>query len=404
MTSVATPDARNGVEAVHPLTSFARGWNRFWFNPSDPTVLGLVRICCGLMTLYVHLAYTCDLQAFFGRNAWLSLETANEFRKEVPWVAPASTWEEPSALPLPPDPDEREQVVHAMQRWGIDPRLATAEGNRYASLWFHVTDPLWMGVVHCGILAVMFLFTIGYCTRITSVLTWLAALSYIQRSQVTVFGMDTMMNVILLYLMIGPSGAALSVDALLRRRQAAWAGEPYEPRPLVSANFALRLLQVHLCIIYLAAGLSKLQGVVWWNGTALWGTLANYEFTPLRFALYAGWLRWLCTHRWIWELVMTGGTMYTLALEIAFPFLIWQRPTRCLMITGAVLLHTGIALTMGLVGFGLFMFALLVSFIPAEAVRELMNHAGRLVPLGSRRTTTAEQGSEKRIGALSEAA
>jgi hypothetical protein len=404
MTSVSTSNGRTGAKAVHPLVHFAQGWNRFWFRPGDPTVLGLVRICCGLMTLYVHLAYTYDLQAFFGRNAWLSLETANEFRREAPWVAPTSTWEEPSALPLPSDPEEREQVVHAMQRWGIDPRLAMAEGNRYASLWFHVTDPLWMGAVHCGVLVVMFLFTIGYCTRITSVLTWLAALSYIQRSQVTVFGMDTMMNVILFYLMIGPSGAALSVDALLKRRRAARAGQPYQPAPLVSANFALRLLQVHLCFIYLAAGLSKLQGVVWWNGTALWGTLANYEFTPLRYALYAGWLRWLCTHRWLWELVMTGGTMYTLALEIAFPFLVWQRSTRWLMITGAILLHTGIALTMGLVGFGLFMFTLLLSFIPADAVQELMRSAGRFVPFGGRRTTSAEQGSGKPIGALSNAA
>jgi hypothetical protein len=372
--------------AAHPLVRLARAWNRFWFTPGDPTMLGLIRICCGIMTLAVHLAYTYDLQAFFGRNAWLNLQSANEFRAESPWLAPPSAWEEPAPLPLPSDPQESEQVLQSIQRWGVDPRLATAEGNCYASVWFHVTDPFGMAVVHSGVLIVMFLFTLGCWTRITSVLTWLAALSYIHRSQVGLFGMDSMMSVLLLYLMIGPSGAALSVDALLRRRAARKSqktgpipsGPAPQPEALVSANFALRLMQVHLCFIYLAAGLSKLQGVVWWNGTAVWGTLANSEFAPLRFWLYADLLRWLCAHRWLWELTMTTATLYTLALEIAFPFLVWQQPTRRLMVGGAVLLHTGIALTMGLTGFGLFMMCLLLSFVPPAAIRPLFERIKRL--------------------------
>ena len=41
-------------------------------------------------------------------------------------------------------------------------------------------------------------------------------------------------------------------------------------------------MQVHFCIIYLASGASKLQGPAWWNGTALWQTIANYEFAGPR--------------------------------------------------------------------------------------------------------------------------
>ena len=40
------------------------------------------------------------------------------------------------------------------------------------------------------------------------------------------------------------------------------------------------------------------------------------------------------------------------------------------MVIAAVLLHTGIALSMGLVGFGLIMLALLLSFVPAETMKE----------------------------------
>jgi hypothetical protein len=171
------------------------------------------------------------------------------------------------------------------------------------------------------------------------------------------------------------------VDRLLRRwwtrRQAERKGLPVPawlpPAPSVTANFALRLLQVHFCIIYLASGLSKLQGAAWWNGTAMWLTLANYEFAPLDWARYQDFLVFLCNHRWLWELAMSGGVIFTLALEIGFPFLVWGRATRWLMIIGAVLLHTGIALSMGLTTFGLMMLAMLLSFVPGAAVRQLVN-------------------------------
>src|SRR5260370_21320397 len=62
-------------------------WNRFWFSPSDPTVLALIRVCCGLITLYTALAYSLDLQEFFGRDAWWNLEFADRVRRERPyWV------------------------------------------------------------------------------------------------------------------------------------------------------------------------------------------------------------------------------------------------------------------------------------------------------------------------------
>src|SRR5207245_3447491 len=183
-------------------------------------------------------------------------------------------------------PEERDY----MSRWdGVNPRAAHARGYEAFSIWYHVTDPTGMMIVHTGVLVVMFLFTIGFCTRVTSILSWLGGLSYIQRSPVSVFGMDAMMSILLFYLMIAPSGAALSVDRLIGRFWATWralrknmpAPMNLQPPPRVSANLALRLLQVHFCFIYLASGLSKLLGHAWWNGTAVWGTMAVYEYSPM---------------------------------------------------------------------------------------------------------------------------
>ena len=81
-----------------------------------------------------------------------------------------------------------------------------------------------------------------------------------------------------------------------------YALEPLEQE--VAANFTLRLMQIHFCIIYMSSGLSKLQGGAWWNGNALWGTMANPEFAPLQSGWYLEALRFLGQHRWLFELTM----------------------------------------------------------------------------------------------------
>ncbi|MCS6850405.1 MAG: HTTM domain-containing protein [Gemmataceae bacterium] len=378
--------AANGRGFRQRLREVVQAWNRFWFTPADPTPLGLIRICTGLLVLYIHWAYGTDLYELMGPEAWLDLPTMNLFRTEFPYMKQPSSWEE-EPLPEPTDPAERKELEEFRARWNRDKRQAIALGQTAWSIWFHVTDPGWMLAVHRAFLGIMVLYTLGVATRITSVLTWLAALSYINRGQTSLFGVDTMMNIALIYTMIGPSGAALSVDRLIGRwwqtYRALRRHEPppvLRPQPLVSANFAIRLMQVHFCIIYFAAGISKLLGNSWWTGTALWWTLANYEFAPLRYPFYEEALRWLCRHRWLWEITMTGGVLYTLVLEIGFPFLVWTR-LRGLMVAAAVLFHTGIAVLMGLKMFGIAMLVLLMSFASPQTVRQFVRTLGRAVPV-----------------------
>ncbi len=44
------------------------GWNRFWFTPSAPHTLALMRILAGAMLLYTHLVWAKDLIAFLVRT------------------------------------------------------------------------------------------------------------------------------------------------------------------------------------------------------------------------------------------------------------------------------------------------------------------------------------------------
>src|SRR4051812_7077266 len=74
------------------LASAARAWVNFWFSPADPTPLCLMRIAAGLLTLYVHIAYTFDLVAFFGPDAWCDQTLCNSIRREYPHIQPRNDW------------------------------------------------------------------------------------------------------------------------------------------------------------------------------------------------------------------------------------------------------------------------------------------------------------------------
>ena len=285
--------------------------------------------------------------------------------------------------------EEEDSVNSYIENRGLDPRTRYGVGTSDFSLWFHVLDPQAMAVVHVCIVVVAALFTVGFCTRITAALLWFGSLCYIHRNPTILFGVDTMMNILLLYLMIGPSGAVYSIDHMIRKWwvQAkpgfvlGWyrfwklptpaAVAPADavsevPEPSVSANVAIRLLQIHVCIIYLMAGLSKLLGNAWWNGTAIWMTVANYEFAPMNNELYMWCLRQLGSYQILYDGFNTGGGLFTLAFEIGYAFLIWRPRLRWVFLAGALILHGGIGLLMGLKTFSLMMLVMNMAFLRKE--------------------------------------
>jgi hypothetical protein len=357
-TTATTPNSDSGPGAL--FLGAIRGWDRFWFSPQDPTTLCWIRLCAGLVVLYVHLTYSWQLLSYVGPEAWIDKIGADYIIREAPVNKLDIGWDDT----IQEDPYQK--------------------GNYYWSIYYHVTSPGWIIAIHVFFLTAMLLFALGLWTRYTAALSWAGAICYVHRASSTVFGLDTMMMIVLLYLLIGPSGAVLSLDRWWKTRQARLKGEePEEVKPSLSANFAIRLIQVHFCVIYFAAGTSKLLGSTWWSGTALNLVMLNPEFAPMDYGPYFHFLKFLATHRWLWESFMAFNIVGTLFLELGFPFLVWDMRWRWAAICGAVLLHTGIALFMGLTSFSLIMLCMLCSFIPPEVVREQVNRlcefAGRLL-------------------------
>lgn len=285
---------------------------------------------------------------------------------------------------LPADAAERKAAIDYVSYWGFDRSKTIRQGQPIFSMWFHLTGPTEMAVAHAIAIAIMVLFTLGLWTRVTAVLTWFAAVNYIHRTQYVLFGMDTMSNILLIYLMIGNSGGALSLDRLIARARAvreslrrtgqidgATAEFLARPTPTMSAGLALRLTQVHFCFIYMAAGLSKLKGPAWWGHQAYWDTCANPEFTMIFFTWYEEAMRMLVSNRFLYSLVAAGAIIHTFVAEIGLPFLVWTRARPWIVFVG-ILLHAGIAIFMGLTVFSLLMMLLLLSYIPGAAIRKCL--------------------------------
>jgi hypothetical protein len=337
---------------VHTTRDLLRGWNDFWFRPADPATLGMVRICTGLILLYVHLTCAAWILDFVGPEAWVDQEAIAKLR-------------DPQAL-----------AKHAPE--GAATPQALHESKSYAfSLWFWITNPTIIVILHSVFLLALLTFTLGLCSRISSIVVWMGHLSYIQRSHDIWFGMDTIVLMITLYLMFAPTGATLSLDRLIQRLRAARGALAVPMRgallldppaqPSWTGNAVIRLIQVHMAIVYLWAGLSKLQGAQWWNGVAGYRTMMVPEFRIFS-------LDWLAEAApdWITLLVSSFVTYFTLIFEIGFVFLVWNRKLRPLVLFSALLLHLGIGLFMGLGAFAMIMLTGCMAFVEPSSMRRFL--------------------------------
>ncbi len=83
------------------LARASDSWNSFWFTPSDPTVLGAIRIVVGIITLLTLMIYGLDLQELISPNGWMDLPLRQEQYREAPVPDVPFDW---AAAPTRPEP------------------------------------------------------------------------------------------------------------------------------------------------------------------------------------------------------------------------------------------------------------------------------------------------------------
>ncbi len=287
---------------------WSAAWNAFWFRPSAPQTLAVIRILTGLMVLYSHAVWTLEFDGFIGGKL----------------------------LPL----DYRTHLFP-------NPLESTFAWSHFDWL----PAELWMPVHILGLLAVA-CYVVGWQTKFFSWITAALVISYANRATGALFGLDQILAFLTLYLAVGNCGDAFSIDRWFASRKSQTHAAP-EVSPWNS--IATRLIQIHLCVVYLFAGLGKCQGDTWWNGEALWGAFASYEYQTVDMTFMADQMS-----------IVAVITLLTLFWEVGYAALIWPKLTRPIMLMLAIPMHLGIGICMGMMTFGLVMLIANLAFVSPE--------------------------------------
>jgi len=277
---------------------------RSWFRPVSARPLAALRIGLPLLLLLHLLWLSGDLLALHGSRGIIPWELTDLLRD--PWVP---------GLPT---------LAKALLPLGISSQAAIV-------------------VLLSGYAGSLLALALGFHTRLSAALAWGLHLSLVTSGFASFYGVDQIANTFLFYLLLFPSGRA-------------WT---FESRPERSIPIGyLRVMQIHLCVIYLAAGLEKALGRQWWNGEAIWRAVTQPAFSTFE-------LDWLARYSFIPRLAGWA----TLLVEVGYGFLIWPRRSRKLWCLATIGLHLGLALFMGLVFFSSVMILLTccLFLIPEDA-------------------------------------
>jgi predicted DCC family thiol-disulfide oxidoreductase YuxK len=150
----------------------------------------------------------------------------------------------------------------------------------------------------------------------------------------------------------------MSLDRVREVRAAKLKDLAAQPPPFSSpwAFACTRLMQIQMAVLFFFSAANKVRGDDWWSGNAIWYVFSNNQY-------YNGFLLDLfASHYWL----VNVATYATVLIELAFPFLIWQRTTRPWLLAVAIFLHVQFAVLMGLYFFSFVMVMGHMSFLRPE--------------------------------------
>lgn len=192
---------------------------------------------------------------------------------------------------------------------------------------------------------------VGFLPRFQAACCYAWLVSFQHRNVLIFEGEDTLFRIIGFLLIFMPLGSAWSVDRRL------WNHRDKAGPSIVVDGWAVRLLQLEMAMLYFSAAWSKLLGLPWRDGTALYyvSRLDDYwgRFPVPAFLMETPW-------------IVRGLTWSTMGLEFAIPVLIWFPPTRRLALLMVVVFHLACDYTMHLFLFHWIMLLGWVSFLQPD--------------------------------------
>jgi hypothetical protein len=304
---------------------FGQSWNRFWYTPSNPLPLGVIRVLAGLIAIASLVTFTPDVDRLLSKSGMMPVEVVvglqtpvTEDGKEVrPW------------------------------RWSYLDYLSSRD--------LHVAH--W-----CG-LAVLVAYTLGIYTRATSILALIVVLSYLHRLPMVAMYHERILAFVMFFVALGPAGARLSLDRWLANRKGLPAlGNTW------TATVSLRMMQIQFAVMCFMMALAKLStgGDMWWPGLAVWW-LAQAPGASLID------LKWLGRNH---QFLINFWSHAIVFFELAFPFLIWRPILQPLLITIGVAIWLSVMVLTGQVLFILSLLTALLCFVTGEQMMALAQCCG----------------------------
>lgn len=291
------------------MTALVDAWQRFWFQPKPTSTLALVRIAFGLLMIGWTAALLPGLSAMFGSEGLLPRQPTVTYAGGH-WV------------------------------WGL---LGLFPGQAALVALF----ALLMASSVCLML--------GFCTRLAALFVFVGVLSFERRNPFVFDSGDALVRIIALYIALSPAGAALSVDRFRRAREHFWEAP-------VRTQWALRLLQIQLSVVYLSTVWAKARGTTWNDGTAVSYALRIKDIS--RFHVPTA-----ISDSAVVSNFLTYGT---LAIELAIAVLVWNRKARPWVLGLGVILHLGIDYSIRVGFFTFAMFVLYIAFVPPDTASRLI--------------------------------
>ena len=289
------------------MGGIAAAWRRFWFEPQPTSTLGVVRIAFGIVALGWTVSLAPDLRTFFGTSG----------------IVPT----QPSA------------------RWWFDPLQKFHSDTARFALY---------AVLIVGAICLV----IGFQSRLASLVVFLGILTLERRNPYMFNSGDVLVRNLAFYLMLAPTGAALSIDRWRKAKDRFWEFPARAP-------WGLRLIQIQLSAAYAATVWAKVQGTTWNNGTAVSYALRLGDLQRFHAPGFI-------THNLLISNIMTLGT---LALEASLAVLIWNRKARPYVLALGIFMHVAIALNIMVGFFSMAILTAYLAFIPPDTMTRVIERA-----------------------------
>ena len=184
---------------------------------------------------------------------------------------------------------------------------------------FYFTAPWQWHAFHALFLFCCAALMVGWQTPYVKWLVLIGHISFDYRNQSLVYGVDAIAACLLLILCFAPIGRALSWDRVhevhLAKRKDLDLLATVPPYTSRWAFACTRLMQIQMAVLFFFSAVDKLSGDDWWDGDAVWQVfVSNDYYSAFLLDLFA-------SHFWLANVATYG----TILIEIAYPFLVWQR-------------------------------------------------------------------------------